>query len=42
MICEKLYEELETMKSRFSDIDPTIKEKYRLEKERTQRLEEEM
>lgn len=32
MICEKLYEELENMKTRFADIDPTIKEKYRLEK----------
>jgi transketolase len=42
MICEKLYEELESMKARFADIDPTIKEKYRLERERTQRLEEEI
>jgi hypothetical protein len=39
MICEKLYEDLENMKNRFADIDPTIKEKYRIEKEKGDKLE---
>lgn len=42
IICEKLYEELEIMKARFADIDPTIKEKFRLERERSRQLEEEL
>ena len=42
MICEKLYSELENLKNRYADIDPTIQEKYRLEKDRARHLEEEI
>ncbi len=37
-ICERLYEELEQMKRKYEDIDPAIKEKYRLEKSRNDQL----
>ena len=30
IICEKLYEELEALRAKYSDIDVTIKEKYRI------------
>ena len=42
IICQKLYDELEDMKNRYADIDPTLKEKYRLERERSANLEEDI
>lgn len=37
-ICQQLYNELEDMRARYADIDLSLKEKYRLEKERSEML----
>ena len=42
LICESLYGELESYKARYENIDPTIQEKYQLEKDRNRHLEDEV
>ncbi len=37
-VCQKLYNELEMLKSRYADVDFTLSEKYKLEKERNESL----
>lgn len=37
-VCQQLYNELEEMRARYADIDLSLKEKYRLEKERSNML----
>ena len=41
-ICQQLYNELEEMRTRYADIDLSLKEKYRLEKERSEMLTSEV
>lgn len=34
MICQKLYDELEEMKSRYAEVDFTLKEKLKIEQQK--------